>query len=380
MSKFKARILEFPTCAQIGGTQQELLKFLRYASHEKYQFSVCILLGHDRLNDEISALGIENINLEMRHYYDFGAWWRLYRFAKEKRVDLVHTYGLKAHIIGRIVGKCLRVPVNISSVHSTDPWRKWYHVLLERLTSRLTDLYISNSQAGRLATHQRERIPLRKIITIPNGIDVTEYESYHTLTFEEINALKQRFGIASTAPVIGIVANFRQMKGHKTIVDALPRVLKSFPELKCLFVGSDLWHGTVQEYIREKQLERTVICIGFQQNIPEILAILDIFLLPSLWEGLPTSVMEAMAMKKPVIASTVGGIPELVEHEVTGLLIPPNDPVRLADEVIRLLNNPAWAAQLGQAGYKKIQQDFALTSSVAKIEEVYDQLITEKAS
>lgn len=367
------RILEFSTYAKLGGTQQEILKFLRSASHEKYRFFVCVLLEHDMLNEEIAKLQIEQTSLNMRGYWDLGAWWRLYRFAKEKQIDLMRTYGLKAHIIGRIVGQFLRIPVNISSIHSTDPWRKWYHVLLERLTSRLTDLYISNSEAGRIATHQREHIPFSKIVTIPNGIHVEDYrvEDAH------VEIMRRHWGLTPDDRVLGIVANLRMMKGHTTIVDAFPLIQKNFPRTKCLCIGIDHLHGDIQHYVRVKQLEQAILFPGFQKDIPIFLALLEIFLLPSLWEGLPTALMEAMAMKKPVVASAVGGIPELVEHGKTGLLIPPNDPRALAEAVVYLLRDPERAQRMGQAGYEKIQREFSLHTMVAKTEAIYDQLLRE---
>ena len=364
-------ILEFSTYAKLGGTQQEVLKFLRSASHEKYTFFVCVLLAHDVLNDEAAKLQIDQTSLDMRGYWDVRAWWRLYRFARDKQIDLMHTYGLKAHIIGRIVGKCLGIPVNISSVHSTDPWRKWYHVLLERLTSRLTDLYISNSEAGRIATHQRERIPLAKIVTIPNGILVDNYRADDA----HAEIIGRRLGLTPQDRVLGIVANLRVMKGHKTIVDAFPYIQQKFPTIKCLCIGSDFLHGDTQRYVRERQLEQAILFPGFQQDIPTMLSLLEIFLLPSLWEGLPTALMEAMAMKKPVVASAVGGIPELVEHGKTGLLIPPNNPRALAEAVVQLLRDPERAQRMGRAGYEKIQREFSLHTMVARTEAMYDKLL-----
>ena len=374
----KKRILEFSTYAKIGGTQQMLLEFLRHASPSKYIFYLCVLLEYDLLNDEVTKLNIENTSLNMRRYWDLRAWWKLYMFAKNKQIDLMRTYGLKAHIIGRIVGKLLGVPVVVTSVRSTDPWRKWYHVLLDFVTSGLTDIYISNSEAGRMATHHREHIPLSKIITIPNGVDLSRYvldtfEALHTS-----RTYRQQFGISATAPVVGIIANLRKMKGHTTIIDALVLIQKDFPDVRCLIVGDDFLNGEVHRYVQNKHLEDTVIFTGFRQDIPQILSMLDLFLFPSLWEGFPTAVLEAMALKKPVIASQVGGIPEIVEPDRTGLLIPPQEPRALADAVIFLLNNPEIATKMGQAGYERVQQYFSIDALVAKTEAVYEQLIREK--
>lgn len=375
----KKRILEFSTYAKIGGTQKLLLDFLCHASYDRYTYYMCVLLEDDVLNEEVSKLHIENTSFHMRGYWDLRAWWRLYRFAKDKQIDLIQTYGLKADIIGRIVGKFLGIPANITSVHSTDPWRKWYHVALDVLTSGLTDMYISTSEAGRMAVHHRERIPLSKILTIPNGIDLTKYTPEH-VDSQKLKHFRKIFEIDPRTQVIGIVANLCKMKGHKIIVDALPSIQKSFPELKCLFVGTDFLNGEIHRYVNEKHLEHIIVFTEFQKDIPEMLSLLDVFLLPSQWEGLPTALLEAMAMKRPIVASSVGGIPEIIISEQTGLLIPPEDPDALAEAVVFLLENPHVAHAMGEASYKLIREHFSVQSFVAQMEAVYDQLIDQKTA
>jgi glycosyltransferase involved in cell wall biosynthesis len=170
------------------------------------------------------------------------------------------------------------------------------------------------------------------------------------------------------------------MKGHATIIDALPQIQEKIPDIKCLFVGGEFvnekWYQEeLYRYVQENHLENTIIFTGFRRDIPELLSLFDVFVLPSLWEGLPSSILEAMAMKKPVIASSVGGIPEVVKHEETGVLIPPQDSKALADAIIFLLNNPDIAVKIGQAGYNRVQDFFSIESVVARIESVYARLI-----
>lgn len=375
----KKRILEFSTFAKIGGTQKILLEFLRHASHETYDYTMCVLLENDALNEEVSQLGIKNTSLNMRGYWDLAAWWKLYRFAKPRHFDLIRTYGLKADIIGRIVGKLLGIPVNITSVRSTDPWRKWYHVLLDSLTSSFTDLYLSNSEAGRIAVCQRERIPETKTLMIPNGIDLVKFDP-HNVNNERVDVLKNKWGIKPTTKVVGVVANLCKMKGHNVLIDALPQIRHKFPELKCLFVGTDFLAGEIQQYARQQACEESIIFTGFQEDIPEMLTLMDIFVLPSQWEGLPTALLEAMAMKKPVVASSVGGIPELIEHEKSGLLIPPETPDALAKTVLFLLEKPEFSCQIGEYAYQRVRKHFSIHSMVSQTESVYEQLIDQKTS
>jgi glycosyltransferase involved in cell wall biosynthesis len=251
-------------------------------------------------------------------------------------------------------------------------------VFLDSLTSGFTDLYLSNSEAGSAAIHRREGIPHSKIFTIQNGVDLAMFDPETCNAQGTADTYKRMFGIAQTERVIGIVATLNSIKAHKTLVDALPRIREHIPEVRCVFAGRDDLDGHIQRYVHEKQLEDTVIFTGCRQDVPQILSMFEVFLLPSLWEGLPVSILEAMAMKKPVIATSVGGIPELVDHKKTGILIPPGDPEALADAVIFLLDNPAIAANMGSAGYERVQQEFSIQTLVAKTEAVYEQLIERR--
>ena len=136
--------------------------------------------------------------------------------------------------------------------------------------------------------------------------------------------------------------------------------------------------GEIQRYIHARRLEEAIILTGDRRDVPALLAALDVFLLPSLWEGLPTSIVEAMAMQTPVVASSVGGIPELVEHGVTGYLIPPQNPAALADAVTHLLAHPDLARQFGRAGYDRARRDFSMDAVVAKTEAAYDRLLAQR--
>lgn len=375
----RLRIVEFVTYAGIGGMQQMLAQYLRHASHDRYELYVCALLERNWLLEEAEKLHIPQTALNFRGYWDLAAWWRFYRFLRGKQIDLIRTYGLKAHIIGRIVGRLAGVRVNITSVRSTDPWRKWYHVLLDRLTSGLTDLYISNSEAGRLITHQREQIALSKILTIPNGIDLAVFNPAQIPQYRR--SLRQEFGIDATAPVIGFVANFRKMKGHATLVDALPRIREQFPTIRCLFVGETFvkepdYEAELRQSVCAKGLDQVVVFTGVRHDIPAVLSLCDVFVSSSLWEGLPTAILEAMAMQRPVVATAVGGTPELVEEHVTGLFIPAQNPGALADAVLALLRDPEYAQRLGQAGYARVQRMFSLKAVVAQTEAIYARLLT----
>ena len=272
--------------------------------------------------------------------------------------------------------------MNISSIRNVDPWRTWFHARLDELTSGLTDLYISNSEAGRQATHRREHIPLPKIITIPNGIDVTAFRK--TAEFsgpDKLREYKHALGMSDSDRVIGIVANLRPQKGHDKIIAALPAILAEFPHTKCLFIGrNDFPDNNIHQLVQKKQLEQTIIFTGIRKDIARLLSICELFMLPSLWEGFPTVVIEAMAMGLPIIATPVGDIPDIVVPQQTGILISPKNPNVLVETVLELLKNPEKAQKMGQAGYERVRQHFSIEAMVRQTEEVYDRLLEQKTS
>lgn len=378
----RKRVVEFLSYGGIGGTQRLVLEFLRRASHEKFHFYVCVLLEHNWVNDEAANLHIENISLNMGGYADIGAWARLYRWLQGKNVDLIRTYGLKAHLIGRIVGKMADIPANITTVHSIDPWRRWHHVALDCATAGLCDLYLANSEAGRQMTHARERIPLARIATVPNGIDVERFSC--TVDQDVREAYRQQFGLTNDDLVIGMIANFRKMKGHATLVEAFPHILSRVPQAKCLFIGEAFvnepdYHQQLVQSIQAQGLHDHIRFTGPRNDMPEMLAITDIVTLPTWWEGLPVSLTEAMAMGKPVVASSVGGIPEIIDDHVTGVLIPPRDATALAEALLELLTSPDMAKRLGQAGQARVRKEFSLERMVADTERTYEQVIAQKS-
>jgi glycosyltransferase involved in cell wall biosynthesis len=175
--------------------------------------------------------------------------------------------------------------------------------------------------------------------------------------------------------VVGVVANLRPMKGHADVIAALPAIVEQIPDVVFMFVGRDNMNGEIQRLAQESGLSEYIIFTGFNPEVRPFYQLFDIFLLPSTWEGCPVSILEAMAMKKPVVGTAVGGIPELVVDGQTGLLIPPHNPVAIAEALVSLLKNPDGACKMGQAGRIRVEKHFTLPKMVEEIEAVYEELL-----
>ncbi|MCX7766380.1 MAG: glycosyltransferase family 4 protein, partial [Candidatus Sumerlaeia bacterium] len=296
-------------------------------------------------------------------------------YCKKHGIQLIQTFGLRADIIGRVSARLAKVPIVISSIRSPDPWRKFWHTLIDRLTAGNVDLFISNSEAGRKSRIEREKFPANKIIVIHNGIKIPVLPDY-------AERLKYREKLLRTSAkrfVVAVIANFRPMKGHADIIDATKLLLPQIPEILFVFAGGGNEEAKIRNLVNNDDLlKKAIIFIGVINNPLELLFASDVFLLASHWEGCPVSLLEAMAAEVPVIATEVGGIPEIITAEETGLLIPPAEPQSIAKAILRLYQNPELRRHLAHNARKLTEQKFPLEIMVKKIESVFTELINKK--
>ncbi|MBI5788221.1 MAG: glycosyltransferase family 4 protein [Candidatus Schekmanbacteria bacterium] len=214
-------------------------------------------------------------------------------------------------------------------------------------------------------------IPADKIQVIYSGIDTKRFQ----LAAKPLS-LRAEWGVKPDEKLIGIVAVLRNKKGHRFLIRAAAAILNRHPKTKFVFVGSGPKEQEIKEEIAQKKLDRYFILAGKRDDIPEVLNSLDVFVLPSQMEALGQAIIEAMAAGLPVVASRVGGIPELVREGETGFLVPPEDSNALAGAIIKLLNQPQTARQMGLAGQKTVQENFDYHQMIGNTERLYRSLLT----
>jgi glycosyltransferase involved in cell wall biosynthesis len=246
--------------------------------------------------------------------------------------------------------------------------------MLDRLTARWVDLFISNSEAGRQSRITRERFPSEKIVTILNGIEIPE-----AMPPGDHHTLRPKYGIPEDAhPVVSIIANLRVMKGHRDVIAALPALRSRFPRVCVLCAGRDDSNGEIERTAEAHGVLGSMKFLGYQEATQEILAVSDVFLLPSYWEGCPASILEAMAAEVPVVATRVGGILEIVEDRQTGLLIAPRDSDAICQAVVWMIGNPHEVKSMVARAKQQITERFSLDEMVRKIEATYERLLKKK--
>lgn len=334
---------------------------------------VASLIGGGELIERVTPHCAATTNLHFRFPFDPFGFWQLVRFIRRNRIELVQTYGLRADTVGRIAAKLGGARVIVSSIRSIDPWRRWHHTLLDRLTAPLVDFYIANSEAGKRATIEREKFSPDKIHVVYSGIPERPAPA------ETREQILPEFGVPPDAfPVVGVLANLREMKGHRDIIDALPAIRGKLPKVLFLFAGRDDSGGEIERLARERGVGDSIRFPGYVRDTPRLLVAMDIFMLPSHWEGLPASVIEAMHAGKPIITTRVGGIPELVSDQETGILIEPAKPDQIANAVIQLSKDCGLRDRIGAAAKKRARTEFSIRAMLEQTQRLYENALSKK--
>lgn len=374
----KIRVLQFLSSADIGGTERMVLELVTRMNSQRFATDVCFLYGPGPIGAELASRGFKVA------YFNFHpaklplVLARLTTFFVQNSYDIVHVYGYKANLLVRTLCWFWGPKHIVTGQRSTDQNRRWFHSWLDRLTSRRVTLYICNSAAAKKLLVEREKIPEKKIVVIPNGVDC---ERFRPPTPEEKAALRSWLGLPAGATVTVSVANLLPVKGHTYLLKAIASLPSEIKEkLALLLVG----YGPLQESLKKEaallSLHSVVRFLGRQEseNVAKILRAADIFVLASLWEGLPNAVLEAMATGLPVVATATGGVPELIRHEKEGLLVPPKDPDALAAAIRRLVEDAGLRQTLGGNARARALSNFSLEEMTAQTEKTYLSLFGGK--
>jgi glycosyltransferase involved in cell wall biosynthesis len=302
-------------------------------------------------------------------------------FLKKERYHIVHTHNSKAGFVGRLAATLARVPVIVHTVHGfafhdREPrWRRALFRNAESLASHWCDRMVFISQPL-IDWALRERIVARhKVLKIYSGIELGHFRP---ATEDEKKSLRKKWGIGEASPVIGIVSKLWDGKGHEILIRAFKELEKEIDDPVLVIVGEGYLHEKLVNLVNRLGLAESVIFTGFQMDVSEIIATFDVAVLPSLFEGMGRVLLEAMAMEKPVVASRVGGIPDLVHDGVNGILIAPGSVQELRSSLVKILRNPAMAAEMGKQGRKRINAVFSADTMARSIDRVYQELLRKR--
>jgi len=336
------QILFFYTTNHIGGTETNIIKIARELVHRGYGVHFAFLDENGPLLEQIDH-DISSITHIGNYYkHPFHARKKYKQLILQHNIDVVLNFGLKVECFSRVFSKKYGAKKVISNIRSTDNHRKWYHTFLDKLTQKNVDLWTSNSEAGKLAHHRREKAPLDKIVVIPNFID-------------DVSKIAKQ---PSATLRIGTLANIFPNKGYFDLIPLAKQLIKKDLKFKFVVGGVDKTNGEFFEKIKKESLDSFLDFKGYVSNKAVFFSEIDVFFLPSYLEGLPTVLLEAVMYETPIVASNVGGIPEIITNGETGWLYNPGDIEGYVEGIEKASNE-----KLKEQIIKNVKEDITLRFS-----------------
>ena len=372
-----ARVLHILSGGTVGGCEQHVLALLSRLDRTRFEpWLACFEAEPDDATPMLpmfKAAGVRTIDLKATRRTDPGALWRLGNLMRRGHFDIVHAHSFRTELASvfwaRMAGLAPRV---VRTVHNVDEFyvSPRYGALLRLSAHGLSKIVaISDAVADYLRTDAQ--LPTENIVRIYYGIDPTPFSP------DVLPPSRRSVDDPSRRPTLGVVARLAPQKGHRVLFDALPAIRAAVPEVHARLIGHEELStvAELQTAADERGVGHLVTFEGFRADVANVMADLDVFVLPSLWEGFGLVLLEAMAAGRPIVASAVGPIPEIVVDGVTGLLVPPGDPAALAEAITRLLRDPELAAALGRAGRARVERELRLDTMVERTEALYAELL-----
>jgi len=362
------------------GPESKALETCSKFNRQKFETIIVYSRG-GRLIEEFKDIGVRVEQFDTKSKINLGEVWYLYRLIKANRINIVQTHGLRVDFFGFLAAKLARVPHIITrhvalSHHLIGKFRKKLYMVFDNkaLQSAAKIITVSKIVEDDLVLHQG--INRSKIVTIYNGVDL---ERFSKVTPQTGVKMRKEFGIDSRNRVVGMIAQLTDWKGIPYFLKAIPLILQEQPNVVFMIVGDGGERKNLETIVEALGISPNVIFTGFRRDVPEITSIMNISVLSSLREGLPNVLIESMAMRKPIVATNVGGVSELVIDGKTGFLVSPRDSSTLAEAILKLLKNKDMARKFGEAGRRYVEQRFSLNQMVSNYENLY-ALIADKNS
>lgn len=343
---------------------------LTHLDKTKYNISVCCLFGGGELVPDVEKAGIKVFVLGLRKRKPWLVL-KLVWLIRKNNVQIIHTHLWASNIIGGLSAVLAHVPKIITTLHHTTERRSRLELVTEKMLSYFTSKTIAVSKYVKSSFVSKAKINPSKIDVIYNNIDLEDFVANSTVSTKK----EQMIGTTDDSFIIGTIANLSAIKGHRYLIKAIPLVLKEHPKVKFIFVGRGYLRDALEKQAKESGVYNSVLFLGVRNDIPELTSLFDLVVLPSLSEGLPSVLLEAMAMKKAIVSTQAGGIPEVVLDGVTGILVPPADSGSLTQAIIKLLKNKELRETMGQKGYERVKCHFSYPRMIKKLEAIYDKLI-----
>ena len=372
-SRHRIRVVELLATGTSGGAQEHVYNIITRLDRERYDVSVLALSGGAGVR-RLEKTGVPVCVLD--DMSDEEAIDAVAAHLAAVEADVVHNHMYRAEVVGTQAAWVLaaagrRRPLVVGTVHSSRVRAEADRDLVRRLTPRMDHLIaVSRAIVRKIEDEGRVGAPISLIY---NGVDLARYSEQ-----EACCTLHREYGIPAGSPIVGVVARLEPEKGHPTLLEAWPAVREAVPNAHLLVVGEGTERTALELHAMGLGISRSVTFTGRRDDVPAVTAALDVAVLPSYREAQGLSILEAMALSRPVVASAVGGTPEMIEHGRTGLLVPPRNPAALAASLVRLLTDHPYADTLARAGHDLVYERFCVELMVRAVETIYDESVADE--
>ena len=369
--KQPTHVMQIIDSMSLGGAEVLLRDLTKALLVNDYRVSV-FYNTEGPIAKDISALGVPIERLPKLGRIDPGLLLRIFNKINRSKPDIVHTHLFKSDIHGRLAARMAGTPVIISTLHNCHSWAK--NPILGGIygaSARLADHIIAVSDEVRDYAIRYTHISPSKVTTIANAIPLARFGNNRSAG----EAIRREYGVPMDAPLIGIIARLTEQKDHDNFLHSAQGILENAPNAYFLIVGNGPLESDLKAMAVSLGIQKSVIFCGIRQDIPAVMAALDILVFSSRWEGLPVALLEGMASSLPIVATNVGGVPGVIENGETGFLVPPSSPDLLANACLVLIKDPELKKRMGKAGYTHVQEKYGMELMVNKTISLYQSML-----
>ncbi len=366
--------------ATIGGTRTHLNLLVKYLDQKTFDISVvCSALRETMFQCDMLKMmqkGIHIFEIDMvRHIHpikDIKSSIKILHHFLKNRYDIVHTHSSKAGVLGRLMAKLANVRIILHSPHAfafqahKPGLVRSLYIWIERLMALITTHYIFVSQSEKCIAMMNKICHQNQCSVIPNAVEALKSQ-------QNTKSLKSIFKYPANRFIVGTVGYNRPQKDIPCFLEAAAMILKKRQDVDFLIIGIGNNKNSIEKIVEKYKLKNHVTLLCRETNVLQYYSIMDIFILTSLWEGMPYSVLEAMFYRKPVVATNVVGTRDIIQNNINGILIPPRDPKTLSDTILQLLNNPKERFRLGRNGKRTIIKHHMMINRIHDFEKIYQK-------
>ena len=360
-----------------GGPEKQIVEHIKILNKKKYTGMVISFIENNSRNeilDHAERNAILSCGIATSQPFDLKALYKLINYLKENNVNLVCSHGYKSTVMGYLVKKMTGLPViGFSRGFTSENSKVAFYEMLDRKALKHLDGIISVSKS------QKDKLEKYGVLHNRNWIvyNAVSTDNHFSINFSEIKkSIFEKLNLPKKARLIVTAGRISPEKGHKFLVDAIPMVITKYPDAHFIFCGDGGWMNELIRQAEQLHIQQNCHFVGFRRDLPDIFRIMEFQVLPSLTEGLPNVVLEGFACSKTVVATAVGGVPEIVVDRKNGILVPPGDSEKLANAIVKLLDNPESSRKMGMEGYYTVRSDYTFEKQTDKLIDIYQDILS----